>query len=85
MSDKVTLSFTPVDEIPGGYKNTKFKKLLQAFVDSNVPCAVVNGTEGYSSGFAGNLNRASKRYGFPVKAVGQGGKTYLIRQEPDAK
>ena len=85
MSDKVTLSFTPVDEIPGGYKKTKLQNLLQAFVDSNVPCAVVNGTEDYRSGFTGNLNRAAKQFCFPVRAVGRRGKTYLVRLEPDAK
>lgn len=85
MSDKVTLSFTPVDEIPGSYKKTKLQKLLQEFVDSNVPCAVVNGSESYRGGFTGNLNRAAKLFGCQVRAVGRGGKTYLIRLEPDAK
>lgn len=85
MSDKVTLSFTPVDKIPGNYRITKLQKLLQEFVDSNVPCAVVNGTESYKGGFTGNLNRAAKRFGFQVIAVGRGGTTYLIRLEPDAK
>lgn len=72
-----------VENVPGWYKSTGNKQIIDEFIESGMKCAEVEGyTQKNATSCVQSLTQTIKRYRmFNVRAIQRKGRVFLIRDE----